>query len=109
MGKVKLPIHDISKRDFNNDGFKKRYLDKRVLEQEDLNAIEGVFGLSDRSPNSNVGSLCCSEYHQHDYPCNWYNSPEAGIVDRLLLEIRRYQTICSKVGEVASSCLRDGG
>jgi hypothetical protein len=92
MEKPHLPVNDISEREFNVN-FKKRHLDNTVLSDEDLKAIKDVFGLGDKSENSLVGYLSCDEAHQHNYRCNGYHSPEAGIVDRLLTEIRRYQRI----------------
>lgn len=85
-----LPIHKISESNF--DDFKKKYLDKGILEKEDLESITKLFGLDDRSVNNPTGAIDCDEAHQHDYSCNKYYSPEAGIVDRLLIEINEYRT-----------------
>ncbi len=91
-----LPIHQMSFDSFNRR-FKGKHLDKEVLTKEDIDTILSVFGLSDRSVNSKVGRLCCDEYHGHSYGCNYYMSPEAGVVDRLTNEIYRYQSKLEKM------------
>lgn len=90
MGKPKLKIHEMSIEDFNNS-FKKKNLDNIILTKENLSEIEKQFGLDDRSENSKIGKISCNEYHSHNYKCLHYNSPEAGIVDRLINEIKRYK------------------
>lgn len=101
MEKPHLPVDDISEREFNND-FKRKHLDGQVLSSESLKAIEEVFGLIDKSENSHVGNLCCDEAHQHSYACNHYYSPQAGIIDRLLLEIKHYHAICLTINSTVS-------
>lgn len=96
MVKPYLPIQDMSEGDFNTT-FKKTHLDKDILLKKDLDAVEEIFGLGDKSANSVVGMLCCAEYHGHNYGCNYYYSPEAGIVDRLLDEIKIYQSKFLKI------------
>ena len=96
MLKPNLPIQNISDSDFNS-GFKVKHLDGRILKDEDLKAIEKAFGLDDRSANSRVGGISCDEAHGHSYRCHYYRSPEAGVVDRLIIEIRRYQDGLSKI------------
>ena len=90
MGKPKLKIHEMSIENFNNS-FKKKNLDNIILTKENLSEIEKQFGLDDRSENSKTGKISCDEYHSHSYKCIHYNSPEAGIVDRLINEIKRYK------------------
>jgi len=99
MPNPNLPVHNLSEQEFNSQ-FKKKHLDKRVLTIEDLKAIEVLFGLDNRSVDSNVGGVSCCEYHAHSYPCNFYHSPEAGVVDRLVGEINRYR---AKLLEVSNS------
>lgn len=96
MDKPILPIHEMNKDEFNNN-FKRQHLDSSVLTETDLEEIKKVFGLSDRSANSPVGHLCCDEYHRHGYSCINYNSPEAGIVDRLIDEIIHYQIVLGEI------------
>jgi hypothetical protein len=99
MPKPVLPIHEVDIPKFNND-FKVKHLDSKVLSESDLKAIEQVFGLSDRSANSPVGRICCDEAHGHSYSCHYYNSPEAGIVDRLIDEIRSYEARLKQISDL---------
>jgi len=94
--KPKLPIHEISESDFNG-GFKRKHLDGKFLKEEDLEAILKIFGLDNRKVDNPTGTINCNEYHLHPFKCNYYYSPEAGIVDRLLNEISNYQ---SKLKEI---------
>jgi hypothetical protein len=100
MDKPVLPVYAMTREEFNNE-FKRKHLDKTVLSGEDFNAIKEIFGLSDRGANSPVGRISCDEYHGHGYKCVWYNSPEAGIVDRLLNEIKMYKGRLEDVYKVA--------
>jgi hypothetical protein len=94
-----LPIDEISEIEFNNS-IKTKHLDNDVLKNADLKAIEKLFGLTDRGPNSPVGSLNCDEAHAHSYKCHYYRHPAAGVVDRLIREIRGYSSKLEEIGNI---------
>lgn len=89
----KLPIHDISEKEFYE--FKKKHLDKSVLDEETIKKIEHLF----RGGSEAVASISCNEYHDHSYKCVHYESPEVAIVDRLISELGYYKHIINKVNE----------
>jgi hypothetical protein len=97
----KLPIHGISESDFSD--FKHKHLDEEVLKEEDLNAIIALFGLNDRSVNNPTGRIACDEYHMHEFKCVQYYSPEAGIIDRLILEIANYKSTLQQINSLTKT------
>ncbi|MEK6918096.1 MAG: hypothetical protein AABW51_04060 [Nanoarchaeota archaeon] len=96
MAKPSLPITRMDPDTFNSR-FKTKHLDGEVLNDEDLKAVGSAFGLSGTPEvDSRIGYIPCDEAHAHGYKCINYNRPESGVVDRLLREIRNYQSKLKK-------------
>ncbi len=79
-------IYQISKEEF--DAFKKEHLDKKVLDEDDLELIKFIFKTHDVDPASRNGGSADFFYANLDF-----NHPEAAVVYRLILEIRQYKEI----------------
>lgn len=97
MSKPKLPVHEISKQDF--DKFQSRYLDFGKLEDEALNEIRNLFGITKNK--SSVYTLYCDEAHAHAYRCLSWDSPEAGIVERLINEVNNYKRVLEEINDLS--------
>jgi hypothetical protein len=97
-----LLVHKISEGNFNCD-FKRKHLDGEILKEEDLEAIIKLFGLDDRKVGNPTGTISCDEYHAHSFACHYYYSPEAGVIDRLINEIRNYQSTLQKINSLTQT------
>ncbi len=89
-------IEKLTKEKFNS-GFKSKYLDGDVLSEESIAEIKKLFAIGDNE----TASLCCCEYHAHEFRCIFYNSPVSGVVERLILEIGHYQDILNKISRAS--------
>jgi tryptophan 2,3-dioxygenase len=91
---VVLPISRYSAEEF--DELRRKLLDKEKLDDSDLREIRKVCGLEDDTiTKPRVG---CDEYHAHGYKCVDFKSREAAVVERLVLEVRRYQRALREEG-----------
>jgi len=86
-----LPIHKMSEKDF--DVFKKQYLDGRSLDDKVIQQIKEIFALG----SNEVVSISCDEAHAHGYKCLIYKSSEAGVVERLIIEIEGYRDLFKNI------------
>ena len=87
-----MPIEDLSEDEFNRN-FKPKYLDREVLNGESIGEIKRLFAIGDKE----TAHICCDKYHAHNFECILYHSPASGIVERLILEVRRYRDMLSKI------------
>lgn len=97
---VRLPIEKVTEEEFNSV-FKPKYLDKRNLDEESKREIRRAFDIG----GNNVAHVSCDEYHAHRYECLYYSSPIAGTVERLILELKKYQDFHKEIGERIRSLL----
>ncbi|MBS3155526.1 hypothetical protein J4404_03435 [Candidatus Woesearchaeota archaeon] len=91
MVKPTIPIDNMSEEAFNK--FKGEYLDSETLSGEALYEIIQIFGIG----QSITGRICCDDYHRHNYHCNEYNRKDVAIVDRLVMEIKKYKNILNGI------------
>ncbi|MFA5173759.1 MAG: hypothetical protein WC438_01100 [Candidatus Pacearchaeota archaeon] len=99
---AKLPIERMSEREFD-ERFKQKHLDSNFLDNETLDKIRDLFGLSgEEHPSFRV---CCDDYHAHGYKCLLFYNPAAGVVERLINEIRIYQNNLEELRKQVNSHL----
>ena len=91
MSKLRLPIYDMSIEEFSN--FKSNYLDGEILNEEAIDKIKELFDIGKKT----TARIHCDEYHPHSFKCVRYNSPEAGIVERLINERNSYRSILDEI------------
>jgi len=73
---------------------KKKYLNKSgLLDEQAIKEIRRLFG------GDTNGMVSCDDAHAHFYRCDVYDNPEAGIVERLLIERDHYRDILKDINK----------
>lgn len=68
------------------------FLNNRILTEENLNEIKKIFV-------NNKCRINCDDYHAHSYKCIEFDSNEAGVICRLINEIKRLKSAIICVSE----------
>jgi hypothetical protein len=96
---VKLPMDALTAREFHEQ-IKTKLLDKDVLDDAAIKKIKELYSLGNMTVK--VANLSCDEAHSHDYKCRNYYNNHAGVVERLLEEIKSYRVSFDKIQNLAN-------
>ncbi len=81
--------------DIDFEKFKEKYLDNEDLSEDALTELKVLYKLF--SDGSGSARLSCDDMHGHGYKCVMYDNPHSAVVDRLILELRGYQSILKNI------------
>ena len=90
----RLPIENMTEQNFAE--FKRKHLDGEFLSEEALTEMRNLFGFP-HNLESGVAYINCDEAEEHTYKCLHIRNPTAGIVERLYLEVRKYQYMIEQI------------